>query len=112
MLPSSRSSQSFPVSDTAKIKLQMLNWANRFNICCFLDNHGYNFSHNSVECLLGAGVVSKIQATAGDALFQLQPLLEKNDWVFGHLGYDLKNEIHGGTSNHADLVGFPDLFFF
>lgn len=33
-------------------------------------------------------------------------------WLFGHLGYDLKNEIELLSSVHADRVGFPDLFFF
>ena len=38
--------------------------------------------------------------------------LNKGRWVFGHLGYDLKNEIEGLFSSHPDRVGFPDLFFF
>ncbi|MFT3936721.1 MAG: anthranilate synthase component I family protein [Chitinophagaceae bacterium] len=32
--------------------------------------------------------------------------------MFGHLGYDLKNEIEELTSSHADNIAFPDLFFF
>ncbi len=37
---------------------------------------------------------------------------EGNGWLFGHLGYDLKNEIEQLSSSHPDPVGFPDLYFF
>src|SRR5438132_557475 len=35
----------------------MLSWANRFNICSFLDNHQYTSSYQTVECLVAAGAV-------------------------------------------------------
>ncbi len=40
------------------------------------------------------------------------PRLTQGTWLFGHLGYDLKNEMEALTSTHPDNVGFPDLFFF
>lgn len=33
-------------------------------------------------------------------------------WMFGHLSYDLKNELENLSSNHPDKIGFPDYFFF
>src|SRR5688572_14238977 len=91
----------------------MLNWCNQFNICCFLDNHNYQLSHNSVECLVAAGSVNSIQAQAGYALNRLSQFCnEHHDWIFGHLGYDLKNEIEALTSDNPDYVEFPDLFLF
>jgi len=32
--------------------------------------------------------------------------------LFGHLGYDLKNEIESVTSSYKSRHGFPDIFFF
>ncbi len=91
----------------------MLNWVNRFNICCFLDNNRYESPLNRVECLVGAGELDSVRATAGDAFQQLQSLRLKNsDWLFGHLGYDLKNETEQLTSSLPDHTGFPDLCFF
>ncbi len=91
----------------------MLNWANRFNICCFLDNNKYDSAYHTVECLLGVGVASSIAAPAGNALQQLEQFRnEHNDWLFGHLAYDLKNETEAVTSSLPDYVGFPDLCFF
>lgn len=50
---------------------------------------------------------------AGSALARLQELInEKQSWLFGHLGYDLKNEIEALNSNHPDAIGFPDMHFF
>jgi para-aminobenzoate synthetase component I len=91
----------------------MLNWCNRFNICAFLDNHHYQLPGHSYECLVGCGSVAAINANAGNALNLLQEFLSgQNDWCFGHLGYDLKNETEQLQSSHTDKIGFHDLRFF
>jgi para-aminobenzoate synthetase component 1 len=105
---------SFPIADFQQTKLQVLNWANRFNICCLLDNQQYHLSPHSFEVLIAAGATHTVQANAGNAFDQLLALhTESKDWLFGHLSYDLKNELETGMhSHHPDNVGFPDLFFF
>jgi para-aminobenzoate synthetase component I len=108
-----RSFVSFPIPDVHRIKKQVLDWANQFNICCFLDNHHYASGYKQYQCIAGIGTLDSIKASAGNALPQLQLLLDKHrDWVFGHLGYDLKNETEQQASRHPDLIGFPDLCFF
>jgi len=104
---------SFPIKDIDTCKQQMLNWANRFDICCFFDTNSYTSAHSSYECLLAAGVKRSVKATAGNAFETLKAFYtESPDWLFGHLGYDLKNEVEQLTSTHFDGVQFPDLFFF
>lgn len=92
----------------------MLNWANRFNICCFLDNHQYpNTSGNSFEVAAAAGVIHDLQCNASNAFGKLLEFHSSyRDWIFGHLAYDLKNETDNLQSSHPDPVGFPDLYFF
>lgn len=92
----------------------MLNWCNRFNICCLLDNQQYPSSLHRYECLLAAGAIHSLIADAGgNAFSQLKTFYEQHtDWVFGHLGYDLKNELEPLVSQHPDGIGFPDMFFF
>jgi para-aminobenzoate synthetase component I len=34
------------------------------------------------------------------------------DWLFGHLGYDLKNDIENLNSAHQDNINFPHISFF
>ncbi len=113
----------------------MLSWADRFDIFCFLDNHGYGMPGHAVECLLGAGANERLEAAAGNALAQLADFSAgRKDWLFGHLGYGLAEETEpspAGTAAYssrpgissqavpgtppltaADPIGFPDLFFF
>ena len=92
----------------------MLNWVNRFNIFCFLDNQQYDFSTPAFECLLAAGCKRNIEVQAGRAFDTLQNFYaaEKNEWLFGHFGYDLKNETEQLSSENFDGIGFSDLYFF
>jgi para-aminobenzoate synthetase component 1 len=104
---------SFAVNDFRQIKQKVLNWIQRFSTFCFLDNHQYHIGPHTQECIAGAGIRRKIHLNAGHALEQLQPFIdEKRTWLFGHLGYDLKNELDGSFSRHPDSIQFPDLFFF
>ena len=103
----------FAISDPENAKKKMLSWANRFGIFCFLDNHRYQTNYHSIECLLAVSSKSSFNASAGHALNDLQDFLnEKPRKLFGHLCYELKNEIEALTSSHKDRIGFPDIFFF
>ncbi len=108
-----RTFRSFPVTDFLYTKQQMLSWADQFNICCFLDDHGYHMPGHVYECILAVGARHTIATSFGTAYQQLNNFLKHNqDWCFGHLGYDLKNETEELVSNNPDYIGFPDLFFF
>jgi para-aminobenzoate synthetase component I len=125
----------FPIADFEQVKKKVLNWCRRFSTFCFLDNHQYQIAPHTMECLLGAGIKRQIKINAGNAIEELQHFLQQPDrndrtdvkiinksdegspapmthWLFGHLGYDLKNEIETLVSAHPDQVGFADLFFF
>jgi para-aminobenzoate synthetase component 1 len=91
----------------------MLNWANRFSIFCLLDNHGYQTRYHSEECLLAAGSKKSYSVDTREALAGLQKFIEDGSrMLFGHLGYDLKNEIEELQSSKKDRHGFPVVFFF
>jgi len=65
--------------------------------------------------LLAVGVKSEcIVEAANNALVQLREFLKKhkNEYVFGYLTYDLKNDIESLSSNNADTTVFPTLYFF
>lgn len=91
----------------------MLNWASRFSIFCFLDNNGYSFDTPSFECILAAGAKRSVQLTPGNAFHTLRDFYDEvPGWLFGHLGYDLKNETEQLLSSHPDRTGFGAGFFF
>jgi para-aminobenzoate synthetase component 1 len=95
-------------------KQQMLSWGNQSNICCFFDNNRYSSAYNRYEAILAAGALDTLSCNAGTAFSQLQQFYSTHsDWLFGHLGYDLKNEVFAGlTSGNTDGLHLPDLFFF
>lgn len=103
----------FTITDLENAKKKMLSWANQFGIFCFLDNHRYQTNYHSVECLLAIGNKNSFIANAGNALNDLQKFLNKKPrWLFGHLGYGLKNEIESVSSSSKSRISFPDIFFF
>lgn len=105
--------QTFSLNNFTEFRIQMLNWANRFNIFCLLDNQHYHFNNPAFECLLAVGSKKNITANAGNAFETLRHFYHSNnDWLFGHLGYDLKNETEQLQSGNFDGIGFDDLHFF
>jgi para-aminobenzoate synthetase component 1 len=106
-------SHTYPVSDFGQIKQKVLNWVQPFSTFCLLDNHQYQVPPHAEECLVAAGARRVLSRPAGQALDALHAFQqEKKSWLFGHLGYDLKNETESLSSAHHDRIGFPDLFFF
>jgi para-aminobenzoate synthetase component I len=107
-----RITASFPVHNKEIFKQQMLNWLAQYSICCFLDNNAYISKHHSYEWLLAVGA-KQIFAPAENKLAALKQFCtEHNDWLFGHLSYDLKSELEAVNSSHTDFIGFPDIFLF
>ena len=107
-----RTTAYFTIDNIDNFKWQMLNWANHFNVCCFLDSHHYTDSYQSWDCLLAAGACN-IFSPKENIFPQLKNFgSETNDWLFGHIGYDVKNEIEQLTSSNADHINFPDIFLF
>lgn len=96
------------------MKEKVLNWVQQFNTFCFLDNNQYHIQPHTQECLVAAGIKNEIGAGRNGSLTQLQDFIYsmKNKWLFGHLSYDLKNQLESLSSNHPDLIQFPELFLF
>ncbi len=91
----------------------MLNWANQFNIFCFLDNNSYCHDAPAFECILAAGCKRSLLFESGKTFASLKEFYETSPgWLFGHLGYGLKNEIEKLSSRHADFIDFGTGFFF
>ena len=130
MNKTSLTNYTFSISDFKEMKQKVLSWVQQFDTFCFLDNHQYQIEPHTEECLLAADIRRQIKADAGTAIKQLQDFIDETNyrsdpdntgccneahtgrWLFGHLGYDLKNEVEGFTSSKESGIQFPDLFFF
>ena len=97
----------------------MLSWCRGKPVFALLDSNGYNnlatvtALYPEFDLLAAVNVLDIISCNYGDALNELNECItRKNDWYFGLLGYDLKNEIENLKSENADQLGFDDLCFF
>jgi para-aminobenzoate synthetase component 1 len=91
----------------------MLNWINRFSICCFLDNQNYSSSLHSFECLAAAGATSIFEPAENFFPALSAFVSARADWIFGHFNYDLKNKIEPDLfSCNIDVIQFPETFLF
>ncbi|HEX8279494.1 MAG TPA: anthranilate synthase component I family protein [Segetibacter sp.] len=102
----------FEVEDISLLKQQMLNWGNRFNICCFLDNQQYSSSYHSYESLLAVGSVGAFEPGA-DFLSSLSDFLQTNrDWIFGHFNYEIAQKFEKVYADEIHPASFPHCFLF
>ena len=88
----------------------MLNWAQQFNIFCFLDNQHYQFAPHTYDCLLGAGAASHVQG--GYDTFKHLDAFVAGSWAFGHFSYELLHTLYKIKSSKEEAIGFPQSFFF
>ncbi len=111
-----RLSAIYPLPLGHDFKRQALDWVARHDVACCLDSNGYQGVMGSeYDCLLAVGAASQLlqkgERGAFDALKKMVD--EKQDWLFGYLTYDLKNDVEPRlTSNNFDGIGFPALHFF
>ncbi|MEO6904786.1 MAG: anthranilate synthase component I family protein [Ginsengibacter sp.] len=102
----------YNITDFYHFKYQLLNFGKRFSNFCFLDNHEYNFD-KSYECIAGFGVIQSIISSEKNGLAELDRFKkEHEDWILGHVSYDLKNQINNLSSHNRDDIGFSDFYFF
>ena len=91
-------------------KAQLLSLSADYTYACILDSKAYTGDlYSNYDYLAGFGAKSIV---VSDSWEQLKALVNKKCWLFGMLGYDLKNQNEALTSSHDDLIGFPDLCFF
>lgn len=108
-----RISLAFPVEDLAEFKEKLLFWSAGFEVALWLDSNQHPDPLGRFGGMLAAGVKSEIKSGTKGAFEKLSAFRKlRNDWIFGMLGYDLKNELEDLLSGHPDRMGFPDLYFF
>lgn len=108
-----RTSIHIQIIDISEFKKQLLLWAQQFKIAVWLDSNNYDQKYSNFDAVLAVDTVSKIETSYENAFSQLKKFQsEVNDFIFGYLGYDLKNDAEALTSSNFDGLHFPDLFFF
>lgn len=92
-----------------------LEWAAAFPLCTALDSNAYTKDkYHKFDQLIAVGTETKLRAKAGESSFeQLKQWHQKEeDWLFGFLSYDLKNEVEDLSSDNKNRLDWPDMLFF
>lgn len=77
-----------------------------------MDSDSYVDKYHSFDCIVAVEAI-KIFSPEKNILAQLDTFYNNcNDWIFGHLNYDLKNGIEDLKSGLKDNINFPDIFLF
>ena len=108
-----RTTQIHKILNAEEFKQQILNWAQQFNDVVWLDSNNYLQKYSNYDAILAVDVFTSIQTDCQNAFDKLKEYQSiTNDWIFGYLTYDLKNDIEDLQSNNYDGLQFPDLYFF
>jgi para-aminobenzoate synthetase component 1 len=104
----------FPVANIETFKLQLVEISNQVNHFCYLDSNNYpNYPYSTFGSLFAIDAVDVISVSK-NCLEQFDAFqLQHQDWLFGFLNYDLKNEIEPNLeSTKIDNIQNPILHFF
>ena len=108
-----RTNTKIQIENIIEFKTQLLQWSQQFKTAVWLDSNNYHQKHSNFDAVLAVDTFSKIETTYKNAFQQLKEYQTNvNDYIFGYLSYDLKNDVEKLTSANFDGLAFPDLFFF
>jgi para-aminobenzoate synthetase component 1 len=114
--------ETFTLQDIKIFKNRMLNYLQKQPVFCILDANDYYFdkshsdkpNYHSYDYVAAVGVHKILKCNAGNAFERFEVFKAENpdSWIFGYFGYDLKNELEDLISNHDDVLGFDEMYFF
>jgi para-aminobenzoate synthetase component I len=108
-----RTQQIHTLKNTESFKEQLLLWSRQFNDVVWLDSNEFNQQYSNYDAILAVDAFTSIQTDYQNSFEKLKEYQSAtNDWIFGYLTYDLKNDVEDLQSNNNDGLQFPDLYFF
>tara|TARA_R110002049_G_C9178388_1_gene563385 strand:+ start:14132 stop:15424 length:1293 start_codon:yes stop_codon:yes gene_type:complete len=108
-----RTKQTHNIQNSEVFKNQLLIWAQQFDDVVWLDSNTSTQTYSSYDTILAVDAFTSIQTDFYDGFEKLKVYqTNANDWVFGYLTYDLKNDVEPLQSNNFDGLAFPEVYFF
>lgn len=108
-----RTTTIFKPTSITKFKEQLLLWSQQFDEVVWLDSNEYNQNYESYDAILAVDAFTSIKTDVYQAFDDLKSYQTvTNDWIFGYLTYDLKNDLEDLKSQNYDGLEFPELYFF
>lgn len=108
-----RFSKKITLQNAADFKQKLLIWTQQSNQFVWLDSNNYPQEYSNYDAVLAVDANSELQCNYINAFARLKQYKnEVNDYIFGYLSYDLKNDTENLSSKNFDGLHFPDLYFF
>lgn len=108
-----RKKYNFKINDQNQFKDQLLQWSQQFETVIWLDSNNYKQEFSDYDAIMAVDELTSVQTNFDNAFNTLKEYQSSvNDWIFGYLSYDLKNDVEDLQSNNFDGLHFPELFFF
>lgn len=101
------------LESTENIKQQLLLWSQQYHEVVWFDSNDYQAHSSNFDAILAVDALTLLQTDYVNAFQQLEEYQKlTNDWIFGYLSYDLKNDVENLVSQNYDGLDFPELYFF
>ena len=101
------------ITHLVDFKKKLLLWSQQFREVTFMDSNQYQQDYSSYDWILAVDAFTSVKTDYFNAFEDLKQYQQSiQDWIFGYLSYDLKNDTEELKSNNFDGLEFPDLFFF
>ncbi|MCG8410226.1 MAG: anthranilate synthase component I family protein [Bacteroidales bacterium] len=105
------------IDNIIKFKQKALAFGCNYEHFVFLDSCDFTnkntlHSHYEYDFICAFDSKEEIKLSAKNNFEQLKKFKDSNNWLFGYLAYDLKNELEDLSSNNIDELEFPDIHFF
>ncbi|TLX78435.1 anthranilate synthase component I family protein [Labilibacter sediminis] len=103
------------VGDVELFKQKLVRYSTNVKYAAMYDSNGYyqtinsGVKYHSYDFICGFDSISVVSGNLQDLE---QKRSELNDWLFGYLSYDLKNDLEQLYSVNADELNFQKLLFF
>ncbi len=110
-----RNNQDFIIDNISKFKTNLLAWAQQFEHVIWLDSNNTTnpVNQHQFDAVLAVDAQTVLKNNTKNAFENLKKYHHStSDYIFGYLGYDLKNDIEDLTSNNFDGLEFENITFF
>lgn len=108
-----RFSKQFEIENIDEFKQKVLQFSQQFREVIYLESNNYKDKYSTFDAVFAFDAFTSLQTDAFNGFEKLKEYqTDSNDWLFGYLTYDLKNDVEDISSNNFDGLAFPELFFF
>ncbi len=108
-----RAQKTFTIASIEDFKSKILVWSQQYDAVSWLDSNQYDQKYSSFSAILAVDEFTSIKTDYTNAFEKLKEYQSiTNDYLFGYLSYDLKNDVEALSSGNFDGLDFADLYFF